>query len=360
MPRKLKVCFSNTREDEVHALFRDLGFAASENGTFSVYCAGGLGPNPKAGVHIADGVLPGETTFYISAMIRLFTKYGNYKSRAKARTRYLQDTLGEEDLRKYFLDFLEEARCEETPVSLPAPFSVRKSPDGVLKPELERNHRVIAQKQDGLYTVSYHPVGGRLMPESLFRLYDAVKDISDTEIRIAPDSTLYIINLSAAEVPGILKATCGGASDLFEASISCIGSPVCQHGLRNSYGLLAACIDRVRREKFANGVLPKINISGCPSGCGGHQAGTLGFSGHSKKADGALLPAYKVFVNGFSRNPDPRFGTEAAVLAESVIPDFLAALGRMVQKEQTDFTDWFPLHKEEFDALIREFADKNF
>ena len=46
MPRKLKVGFSNTPANEVHATFRDLGFVAKENGTFSVYCAGGLGPSP--------------------------------------------------------------------------------------------------------------------------------------------------------------------------------------------------------------------------------------------------------------------------------------------------------------------------
>lgn len=89
MPRKLKVGFSNSPENEVHATFRDLGFVARENGTFSIYCAGGLGPNPKLGVHIADDVCPDEVSLYVSAMIRLFTTYGNYDSRAKARTRYL-------------------------------------------------------------------------------------------------------------------------------------------------------------------------------------------------------------------------------------------------------------------------------
>ena len=65
MPRKLKVGFSNSPENEVHATFRDLGFVARENGTFSVYCAGGLGPNPKLGVHIADGVCPDEVSLYV-------------------------------------------------------------------------------------------------------------------------------------------------------------------------------------------------------------------------------------------------------------------------------------------------------
>ena len=63
MPRKLKVGFSNTPANEVHATFRDLGFVAKENGTFSVYCAGGLGPNPKLGVHITDNADPNEVPF---------------------------------------------------------------------------------------------------------------------------------------------------------------------------------------------------------------------------------------------------------------------------------------------------------
>ena len=45
-------------------------------------------------------------------MIRLFTTYGNYESRAKSRTRYLQDTLGEEKIRNYFLQFVEDAQKE--------------------------------------------------------------------------------------------------------------------------------------------------------------------------------------------------------------------------------------------------------
>ena len=42
MPRKLKVCFSNSPKNLPHATFRDLGFAAREDGTFDVYSAGGL------------------------------------------------------------------------------------------------------------------------------------------------------------------------------------------------------------------------------------------------------------------------------------------------------------------------------
>lgn len=358
MPRKLKVGFSNSPENEVHATFRDLGFVARENGTFSVYCAGGLGPNPKLGVHIADGICPDEVSLYVSAMIRLFTTYGNYDSRAKARTRYLQDTLGEEALRSHFLAFLEETRKEETPWPIEPIATITKSGCGSLSEDLALNRRVKAQKQDGLYTVSYHPVGGRLTAEKPAELFQAIQDLEAVELRLSPDGTIYIINLTADEVPAVLNVTSDGAQNLFETSVCCIASPICQHGLRNSYQLLTACVERLRKEQFADGVLPQMHISGCPSSCGTHQAGAIGFAGHSKKVNGKMESAFKLFVNGCANDSELRLGTDAAVILETVIPEFLAALGRKISADGSTFAEWYPTHPEEFMALANEYADK--
>ena len=92
LPRKLKVCFSNSPKNLSHATFRDLGFAAREDGLFDVYSAGGLGANPKMGALVAGAVEPEDILYYIKAMVKTFMAYGNYENRAKARTRYMQDT----------------------------------------------------------------------------------------------------------------------------------------------------------------------------------------------------------------------------------------------------------------------------
>lgn len=94
LPRKLKVGFSNSPANVTHATFRDLGFVAKENGRFDVYSAGGLGNNYKMGVKVAEDVKPEEVLYYVEAMVRTFTTYGNYESRAKSRTRYMQETTG--------------------------------------------------------------------------------------------------------------------------------------------------------------------------------------------------------------------------------------------------------------------------
>lgn len=56
MPRKLKVGFANHPNNLAHATIRDLGFVAREDGTFDVYSAGGMGPNPRMGLKMAEEI----------------------------------------------------------------------------------------------------------------------------------------------------------------------------------------------------------------------------------------------------------------------------------------------------------------
>lgn len=94
MPRKLKVGFSNSPANVTHATYRDLGFAARPDGCFDVYSAGGLGNNPRFGVKVAEAVAPEKILYYVKAMWLTFRAYGNYENRGKARSRYMQETLG--------------------------------------------------------------------------------------------------------------------------------------------------------------------------------------------------------------------------------------------------------------------------
>ena len=195
LPRKLKVAFSNTKENLTHANMRDLGFIANPDGTFSVYCAGGLGPNPKMGVLVERHGKPENVSLYVSAMLRLFTRYGDYKVRAKSRSRYLQDTLGEERIKEEYVRCLEEAKKEETPWPVFYAHPVLKSGEG----EIE-GPRIFPQKQPGLYGVSYHPMGGCLTQKNIMVLCEVLKNIPDTEIRLSPDGTMYLLHLTAKEV----------------------------------------------------------------------------------------------------------------------------------------------------------------
>lgn len=348
MPRKLKVCFSNTLENIPHATFRDLGFAARMDGTFDVYSAGGLGNTPRFGVKVAEAVSPEKILYYIKAMWLTFRAYGNYENRGKARTRYMQEALGgAENYKKAFLLKLDEVFASGEALDLTVTdSSIKKEGNG----SEASGSRILPQKQEGLYTVAWHPIGGQPNPKTFCDLCDILKDIEGAEIRLAPDETAYIINLTGDEAVRVLTATKDGASTLFETSVSCIGGSVCQIGLRDSQALLAACIKAVRKAGIPDGALPQIHISGCPSSCGTHQTGIMGFRGGVKMLEQKPEPAFVLYINGNERQGEERLGQEVGTILESRIPEFLVELGQAVSQSGVGFLEWFAADPE---AVIR-------
>lgn len=326
MPRKLKVGFSSSPRNLTHATYRDLGFAARPDGTFDVYSAGGLGNNPRFGVKVAEAVEPARILYYIKAMWLTFRAYGNYENRGKARTRYMQEALGgSENYAKAYGEKLAEVFASGEDLDIARPESpVCPAGDGTTA----SGPRVLEQKQPGRYAVMWHPIGGQPDPQTLCALSDALQDMPCAEMRLSPDESAWFVNLTGSEAQTILKLTEDGAKTLFETSVSCIGGATCQVGVRDSQGLLAACVAAVREAGIPDGALPRIHISGCPSSCGAHQTGAIGFRGASKPVDGKPRPAFTLFVGGCGRQGGETMGRELGVILEERIPAFLVEVGR--------------------------------
>lgn len=351
LPRKLKVCFSSTPENWPHATFRDLGFVATKDGMFDVYCAGGLGSNPKFGVCVATAVDPEKILYYVKAMVDTFITYGNYEKRTMARTRYMQDTLGQQGLKDAYLAKLQEAMDKLDLDIKVTPKEIKKASSKV---HFE-DKRAIEQKQNGLYSVYYHPIGGNLNPEKLEAIYETIKSMEDVELRLTPTEGLYFINCTAEEAKQLIDLTDDGAKTLFDTSVACIGASICQVGLRDSQQLLSDCVRTVQKENFADGVLPSIHISGCPSSCAAHQTARLGFRGTGKKTEEGLQPAFLLFANGSDYQENERFGDEVGILLASDIPTFLVELGHAIQKDNSTFDEWINTHYEEFLSIANKY-----
>lgn len=350
LPRKLKVCFSNGIDNSVHATFRDLGFVAEKDGTFTVYSAGGLGRNPRMGAKVAEHVEPSKILYYIKAMVETFIAYGNYENRAAARTRFMQETLGTDGYIKAYQEKLAQVLATEKLDIKITPSTVTKTGEGNIT-----HPRAIAQKQPGLYAVAYHPLGGNPAPEFFRNLSNTIKDMEDVKVRIAPDESLYIINLTASEAEKILALTDDGANTLFETSVACIGASICQVGARDSQGLLDACIKRVRQENFMDGVLPKIHISGCPSSCSAHQIGALGFRGGVKQTPDGPKPAFAVYEQGCETLGNEVFGTDLGVMLEEEIPEFLVELGNAITAVGTTYDSYVKNNRDAFIAIVEKY-----
>lgn len=351
-PRKLKVCFSNSPENETHATFRDLGFVAKPDRTFDVYAAGGLGVRPLPGICVAQNAAPENILYYIKAMVEVFVSYGNFENRGKARTRFLQETLGAEGLTDAYqkaLDKIYETeqlslKIEETPVKKrgtgKAPF----------------DPRLLPQKQEELYSVFYQPPGGSLSCQKAKKLYQLIQSMDNVEIRLTPQEGMYLINCNAKEAQDLLEETKDGASTLFETSVACVGASVCQVGIGDSKALLDACIEAVRRENFPDGTLPRIHISGCPSSCGAHQIGEIGFRGGVKQTPEGPRPAFAIFEGGCPYQGREILAETGKLMAASDIPDFLIELGRLVASENTTYDKWILNHHRSLSGLIAKYT----
>ncbi|MGE0015224.1 MAG: nitrite/sulfite reductase [Candidatus Methanomethylophilaceae archaeon] len=351
LPRKLKVGFSNSVANETHATFRDMGFMAKPNGRFDVYSAGGLGSEPKMGLLVAEDADPSEMLYHLKAMVNVFVKHGDYENRAKARTRYMQDSLGRDGYVNAYRRELEAALEQGGMDIIVDGIPLNKKGSGTTE-----GKRIRPQKQDGLYYVSYHPIGGDPKPSKLEEIYETIRDMPQVGLRTSPDQTLYVINCTAEEAEKVVSVTGDGAETLFESSISCVGAEICQQGLRDSRGLLEELVAMSRKNGFADGVLPRVNISGCVSSCGTHQAGVIGFQGTSVKDDGKSVPAFSLFADGSHLAGEERFGRSVGKMRESDIQPFLEDVGKAVSVAGTDYRSWFDSRRESFLEIARRYV----
>jgi len=353
-PRKLKVCFSNSPKNIPHATFRDLGFVSNPDNTFDVYSAGGLGNNPKMGVCVAKEVSPADVLYYIKAMVLTFLEHGNYENRGKARTRYMQETLGVENYVREYNKNLGKVKSEKN-------LKIEVSCNEITKtgiPEDIESDFVIKQKQTGLYAFRYHPAGGIPKIKVFKKIYDTIKDFEDVEIRISPEEELYIINCNADEIRKLSEVLTDNARNIFETSVACIGSSICQVGLRDSQGLINKLIDGLKEYNFKNGTLPQIHISGCPSSCGTHQIGKIGFHGTVKVIDKNPLPAFFLHMNGNDYQGKERFGQNIGVILENDILDFIVELGKTIEAENKTFEQWFENNENGFVNIAEKYIKK--
>lgn len=149
---------------------------------------------------------------------------------------------------------------------------------------------------------------------------------------------MYFVNLTGSEADMMAEVTSDGARTVFESSVSCVGSTICQIGLRDSRGLLDRLISMERGNGFADGVLPMIRISGCVSSCAAHQLGTVGLRG-GPAIEGEA--SFVVSVNGSHVRGKERIGDVVGSVKESEVPAFFEAIGKAVQSEGTTFREWY-------------------
>lgn len=355
LPRKLKVSFSSSNRDNGNAKIADLGFMAvkkDDKEFFKVYLTGGLGKNAAKAIEFDELIETKDILYHVEAITNFFMAEGDYGNRNKARTRYITARMGEEAALECYKKHLATVKENE---NLDVVIENKLYNKSGVKIELNHN-RLIEQKQDGLYTVYFHPIGGILKLDTFKNILDNIKDVEDVEIRLSMNEGMYIRNLNGEEAKSLLDLTqnLGGETKL-EQSAACIGVPTCQIGIAESQSLLNEILDYFNEKEFNKDILPSLRISGCNNSCGTHQIGSLGFAGKKKRVNDVVTEAFELHMDGGLERENAKFGKVRGDICRDDIPKFLYDLAVEIDNSGVSYEDFVNNKADVVDLIVGKY-----
>jgi len=317
MGRKFKVSFSASDADTGLSYMHDLGFIAKqkegERG-FKVMLAGGLGSQPRHADELYSFLPTHKIIPLMEGVIRVFDRYGERKSRAKARMKFLLKDLGLDG----FKELLEEEQTaipnKTYPINISDYPKVNVAEVETPKVSIEnqeafeqwKSTNLVPQKQEGYVAIGIKVLLGDFYTDKARELAKLVQNYAAGEIRLSLRQNILIPYVKEELVPffyqelkklGFAEAGYNKALDI----TACPGTDTCNLGIASSTGI-ADELERVIKAEYPhyiNNPDVVIKISGCMNACGQHNMAHIGFQGMSVRTkDKLVAPALQVLLGG--------------------------------------------------------------
>lgn len=374
LPRKYKIAFSSTAEDEALASINDLGFIAREkNGEygFKIYAAGGMGNDPRTGLLLNKFIAEDKIFQAAEAIKRLFDDLGDRQNKNQARLRFVRKRLGAKEFKKTFNDYWEQVLAEDIEVNEINKFQLTRDKLEEDKKETDINPEeydfLYPEKENGYYAVDLNPFNGDLTEEDINRILNLVSKF-DLEMRSTNRQGLLLRGLKAFQLSDVISSLKQIDSKLVFKNnglrpIACKGASTCRLGLCLSPALAREIKERLSSvSSAARSKIPRIYISGCPNSCGQHYIGKIGLEGKAKRHEGRLVPFYTLLLGGRIEDEKSRYGKKIIDLPARRVPDFFASLAQKLARhpdyEREDFYQFLNQGGEEFiEGLARDFIE---
>ncbi len=392
MGRKFKVSFSASDADTGLSYMHDLGFIAKIQDSvkgFKVMLGGGLGSQPRH-ADVLFQFLPSEKIIpLMDGVIRVFDRYGERKSRAKARMKFLLKDVGLGGFRTLLVEEQEAVPYKIFPIDALAYPKIKVSNESAPKVEVVdeiafekwKSTNLVAQKQGGYVAIGIKVLLGDFYTDKARLLANLVEKYAAGEIRLSLRQNILIPYVREDLVPffytelkklGFAETGYNTALDI----TACPGTDTCNLGISSSTGI-AEELERLIKAEYPQYISNSdvvIKISGCMNACGQHNMANIGFQGMSiRTKDKLVAPALQVLLGGGNiGNGEGRFadkvvkvpskkGPEALRLilddfdangngrtyadyyaekGEHYFYDFLKPLTNIENLTQEDFIDW--------------------
>ena len=350
--RKFKIAFSGCGQNACGLVsLHDLGFIARkrvENGLerrgFETYVGGGLGAVPYKAKLFSEFV-PEEEIFPLAqAISRVFARMGEKKNRARARLKFLVNSLGIEEFKKIVLE--ERSKLAPDPQwsawiqkgTTPEPESgaVGHIDTVNLPPGFDEWQRtnVYAQRQAGYSVVTVTLPLGDLTSRQMREVAEIARQYARDDVRTTVEQNIvlrWVRNCDLAAVFAGLaaaKLATPGASTIVDV-VACPGTDTCKLGIASSRGLANELSIRLAAQQHEMDAAVRglhVKVSGCFNSCGQHHVCDLGFYGVSRKVGGTTVPHFQVMLGGQWEDNGGAYGLAIGAVPSKRVPDFVSRI----------------------------------
>jgi len=329
LPRKFNITVTGCMDNCTHSESQDIALIPAKKGGragFNVLVGGKMG---SGGFTIASPlnvfVEIFQATRIVLELIKIHRDHSPREARSKCRFAFLIEKWGIRRLR-------EELTAR---VGQELAFQGRDMRGSTHADHIGRS----SQKQGGLLAVGLCVPTGRVKPEQLEELARLADVYGRGEIRLTTGQNAIIPNVPAERVTklygeALLKEFSPRPSPFVRGLVACVGTDYCNLALIETKSRAVALSEALHEKMGAGGNPLTIHWSGCPAGCGNHEAADIGLRGFKTRIDGKIVDAVAVYVGGRT-GPYAVAGKEilATVPCDEAFPEVVANLVESYRRE---------------------------
>jgi len=320
LPRKFNITVTGCMDNCTHSESQDIALVPAKKAGrlgFNVLVGGKMG---SGGFTIASPLNVFVEIFHSAAvvmeLIKIYRDHGPREARSKCRFAFLIEEWGVRRLRAELVARLGHELA----------FQGRD-----MRGSTHADHLgVSSQKQTKLSAVGLCIPTGRVNPDHLDEVARLADVYGNGEIRLTIGQNAIIPNVPADRVSELLeepllKQLSPRPSPFVRRLVACVGTDYCNLALIETKSR-AIALSEALHDKMGSGVNPlSIHWSGCPAGCGNHQAADIGLRGFKTKIDGKIVDAVAIYTGGRT-GPHAIAGQEIleTVPCDESLPDVVA------------------------------------
>ncbi|MGH9405949.1 MAG: nitrite/sulfite reductase [Terriglobia bacterium] len=300
LPRKFKICITGCPVWCSYPEINDIGLTAAVRKAggrreigFSLRVGGGLSSQPHLAVRVPAFVRWDQALPVMKSVAEIFRDSDCLReSRERARLKFL--FLRHGWTAKTFLDALEERLG----------FHLDPPEDDAAPADAFRDHvGFYPQKQPGRYYAGVSVLRGRVSAAQLTAAADLAERYASGELRITGMQNLLVVNVPKQNADPLI----GGlehaglplsASSFRRGAIACTGTEFCKLAITETKHFTKQLVDELERRIPGFNQQLKIDVTGCPNGCGQHWIADIGLEGKRIKIGGKMAEAYYFSLGG--------------------------------------------------------------